>query len=151
MKIDLNDIKPLAGCGVLRFGQTIDDVVALLGDAEEIDQIDEDDMMNTVILHYWERGISVFFEGVDKSVVSCIETDNPDSVLFGTKVFGLSMEKLIALMKKNGYENHEIEVEEGENRISFEDGLIDFFYDGEEMLAISLGVLINEKGEIETF
>ncbi|MFZ4464204.1 MAG: hypothetical protein ACOYN5_10165 [Bacteroidales bacterium] len=151
MKIDLNDIKPLAGCGVLRFGQTIDDVVALLGDAEEIDQIDEDDMMNTVILHYWERGISVFFEGVDKSVVSCIETDNPDSVLFGSKVFELSMEKLISLMKKNGYENHEIEVEEGENRISFEDGLIDFFYDGEEMLAISLGVLINEKGEIETF
>ena len=151
MKIDIIDIKPLVGCGLLHFGQTIDDVVALLGDAEEIDQIDEDDMMNTVILHYWERGISVFFEGVEKSVVSCIETDNPDSDLFGSKVFNLSMEKLIALMKKNGYENHEIEVEEGENRISFEDGLIDFFYDGEEMLAISLGVLINEKGEIESF
>lgn len=149
MKIDLNIIKPLEGCGVLRFGQTIDDVVALLGEAEEIDQIDEDDMLNTIILHYWERGISVFFEGVDKSVVSCIETDNPDSLLFGSKVFGLSMEKLISLMKKNGYDDYEVEMEEGENRISFEKGLIDFFYDGEEMLAISFGVLINEKGEIE--
>jgi hypothetical protein len=141
----------LKGYGALKFGQTINDVVSLLGDAEEIDEIDEDDMMNTVILHYWDLGISVFFEGIEKSVVSCIETDDMDSLIFGVKVFDLDKDQLIALMKKNGYKEYEIELEEGENRLSFEEGLIDFFYAGGELIAVSWGVLINEKGEIEQF
>jgi hypothetical protein len=34
-------------------------------------------------------------------------------------------------------------------RLSFEDALIDFFFDGEELLAINWGVVVNEAGEIE--
>lgn len=149
MKSEMTTIEPLKGYGVIKFGQTINDLVALLGDAEEIDQVDEDDMMNTVILHYWNLGLSVFFEGVENSVVSCIEIDNMDSELFGEKVFFLKKDQVIDLMKSNGFKEYEIEVEEGENRLSFEEGLIDFFYAGEELIAVSWGVLINEKGEIE--
>jgi hypothetical protein len=74
-----------------------------------------------------------------------------DSLIFGVKVFDLDKDQLIALMKKNGYKEYEIELEEGENRLSFEEGLIDFFYAGGELIAVSWGVLINEKGEIEQF
>ncbi len=151
MNSNLLIIEPLIGYGDLKFGQTIDDVVGILGDAEEIDQIDDDDTMNTVILHYWDYGISVFFEGVEKSVVSCIETDHMDSELFGKKVFDLTKDQVIELMKAHGFVEYELEMEEGENRLSFEDGLIDFFYKGEELIAVSWGVLINEKGEIEQF
>lgn len=151
MKNELTVIEPMKGYGPLIFGQTINDVVGLLGEAEEIDEIDEDDMMNTVILHYWDIGISVFFEGIEKSVVSCIETDNMDSLLFGKKVFEIDKDQLISLMKENGYNEYELEMEEGENRLSFEEGLIDFFYAGEELIAVSWGVLINENGEIEEF
>jgi len=147
----LTEIVPLKGYSALTFGQTIDDVVRLLGEAEEIDEINEDEILNTVILHYWDRGFSVFFEGVEKSVVSCIETDNMDSTLFDMKVFDVDKNKIIELMKKNGFTDYEIEMEEGENRLSFEDGLIDFFYAGNELIAISWGVLINEKSEIEQF
>lgn len=149
MKKVLTIIDPLKGYGSLKFGQTIQEVVALLGDAEEIDEIDEDDMMNTVILHYWELGISVFFEGIEKSVVSCIETDNMDAELFGVKVFDIGKEDAIELMKANGFTDYELELEEGENRLSFEEGLIDFFYADDELIAVSWGVLINENGEIE--
>ncbi|NOU46636.1 MAG: hypothetical protein HOO86_06200 [Bacteroidales bacterium] len=149
MKKVLSIIDPLKGYGSLKFGQTIQEVVALLGDAEEIDEIDEDDMMNTVILHYWELGISVFFEGIEKSVVSCIETDNMDAELFGVKVFDIGKEEAIELMKANGFTDYELELEEGENRLSFEEGLIDFFYADDELIAVSWGVLINENGEIE--
>ena len=151
MKKVLSIIDPLKGYGSLKFGQTIQEVVALLGDAEEIDEIDEDDMMNTVILHYWELGISVFFEGIEKSVVSCIETDNMDAELFGVKVFDIGKDETIDLMKANGFTDYELELEEGENRLSFEEGLIDFFYADDELIAVSWGVLINENGEIEQF
>jgi hypothetical protein len=151
MKKVLTIIDPLKGYGSLKFGQTIQEVVALLGDAEEIDEIDEDDMMNTVILHYWELGISVFFEGIEKSVVSCIETDNMDAELFGVKVFDIGKDETIDLMKANGFADYELELEEGENRLSFEEGLIDFFYADDELIAVSWGVLINENGEIEQF
>jgi hypothetical protein len=149
MQVEMTKIEPLKGYGVLKFGQTINDVVAVLGDAEEIEQIDEDDMLNTIILHYWDLGISVFFEGVEKSVVSCIETDNMDSELFGERIFDHKRDVVIDLMKSHGFNEYELEVEEGENRLSFEEGLIDFFYEGEELIAVSWGVLINEKGEIE--
>lgn len=141
-------IKPLEGCGDLHFGQSIEDITALLGEAEEIDHLDTDDDMTTVVLHFWEKEISVFFEGAERTVLSCFETDNQEAELFGKKVFELSKDELISLMGENGYANLEIEEEEGEIRITFEDALIDFFYDGEELLAVNWGVFVDESGNI---
>ena len=42
----------------------------------------------------------------------------------------------------------EEEEEDGEHRISFEDALIDFFFDGNKMTAVSWGVLVDEQGNI---
>ncbi|MCK9292076.1 MAG: hypothetical protein WCR58_06200 [Bacteroidales bacterium] len=141
-------IKPLEGCGDLHFGQSIEDITALLGEAEEIDHLDTDDDMTTVVLHFWEQYISIFFEGVERTVLACFETDHPDTLLFGKKVFELSREETIALMQSNGYHELETEEEEGEIRISFEDGLIDFFYDGDTLLAVNWGVYVDEAGNI---
>lgn len=141
-------IKPLEGCGDLTFGQSIEDIIALLGEAEEMDHLDTDDDMTTVVLHFWEQEISIFFEGAERTVLSCFETDNQDAELFGKKVFELSRNELIALMEANGYANPELEEEEGEIRLTFEDALIDFFYDGEELLAVNWGVFVDEAGNI---
>jgi hypothetical protein len=143
------EILPLKGFGELAFGQTIDTTVQQLGTAEEIDEMDGEDGMNTVILHYWSLGMSIFFEGVERSVISCFETDNTDSVLFGQKIFEKDQKDILKIMKDNGFSNVEKEMEEGETRLTFEDGLIDFFFLKEELVAVSWGVLVNSRGEVE--
>ena len=37
----------------------------------------------------------------------------------------------------------------GENRVTFEDGMIDFFFDNGRLMSVNWGVLVNDKGEIE--
>jgi hypothetical protein len=145
-------IEPKVGFGEIKFGEISEKVVGILGESDEVENITDDDGFNVVILNYWEKGISVFFEGMEKSVVSCIETDHPDATLFNNKVFNLTEEEVVALMAENGFEIAETEVEEsGEKRISYDDALIDFFYLDGDLVAVNWGVLVNEKGEIEEF
>lgn len=55
------------------------------------------------------------------------------------------------LMFDNGYSVLDEGQEEwGEKRMTFEDGLIDFFFDKEgKLVSVNWGVLVNDKGEIE--
>ena len=146
------EINPKVGFGELKFGKTSDHVISLLGEPGEIETFEDDDEFNTTILNYWEIGVSIFFEGIDNSVLSCFETDIPEATLFGKKVFDLDEQKVINLMKEHGYEVAEKEKEPtGEQRISYDDALIDFFFDEGELIAVNWGVLVNDRGEIEEF
>ena len=91
---------------------------------------------------------SIYFEGITKSVVACFETENPDSILYGTKVFDLNRAEVMELMCENGFSELEEEEEDGEHRISFEDALIDFFFEDDTMTAVSWGVLVDDQGNI---
>jgi len=145
------EIVPKLGFGQLKFGNTIEEVLAFVGEAEEVEDIQEEDF-NTVIMNYWKEGFSVFIEGTgaERSIVSCFETDNGNATLFGVKVFGMKESEIIDLMKANGYNEIDTEAEDnGEYRLSFEDGLIDFFFEDKELIAVNWGVLVNEQGEIE--
>ena len=51
-------------------------------------------------------------------------------------------------MRENGFTELEEEDEDGEHRVSFEDALIDFFFEGNEMTAVSWGVLVDDQGNI---
>jgi hypothetical protein len=144
------EIKPKEGLGELKFGDSSEKLVSILGEAEEMEDIEDEDEFNTIILNYWDKGLSAFFEGKEKSVLSCFEVDNPEATIFGKKVFELNEEGLIALMKENGYIEIDTEKEEnGEKRVSFEDGMIDFFFEDKDLVAINWGVLVNDQGEIE--
>ena len=129
MKALTPDIKPKDGFGKLKFGMSSEELIAVLGEPEEIETIQDDDDFNTTILNYWDTGISAFFEGTEKSVLSCLETDIEDAVLFGKDVFDLTEAEVIDLMKEKGFEVAETEDEpDGERRISYDDALIDFFF-----------------------
>jgi hypothetical protein len=146
------EIKPKEGFGDLKFGETNEHVYGILGEPEEVESIEDEDDFKTTILNYWDAGVSVFFEGVDRSVVSCIETDIPESTLYGKKVFDLSEKEIVDMMTAHGYEVAETEVDEsGERRISYDDALIDFFFQEGQLVAVNWGVLVNEQGEIEEF
>ena len=91
---------------------------------------------------------NIYFEGVTKSVVACFETENEAATLYGKKVFDLRKDDVVKLMKDNGFNELDEGDEDGELRISFEDAMVDFFFEGDKMTAVSWGVLVDEQGDI---
>jgi hypothetical protein len=144
------DIVPKVGLGEIHFGDISENVIRHLGQPEDLENIEDVDNFNTVVLYYWESGITVFFEGKGKSVVSCIEVENPQATMFGKTIFEMTEQDIIALMKEKGYELAEVEHEtSGERRVSYDDAMIDFFFEDGDLVAVNWGVLVNESGEIE--
>jgi hypothetical protein len=150
MKALTLEITPKKGLGEIHFGDTSEQVITWLGQPEDVENIEDADGFNTVVLYYWELGVTVFFEGREKSVVSCIETENPEAKMYGSEIFDLDEKDIVALMTSKGFEIAEIEMEtSGERRVSYDDAMIDFFFLDGDLVAVNWGVLVNEKGEIE--
>lgn len=143
-------IRPLAGFGDLNFGMSMNAIVDLLGQPEDSEVLnDGDDEVETLIWNYWALGITLFIEGPDNSVLSNCETENPNAVLFGEKVFGLGEKEIIALMQENGFSDYETELETwGEKRLSFEDAQTDFYFDADKLVTVNWGIVVNNQGEI---
>lgn len=144
------EIVPKSGFGEIKFGDTSEKVISYLGQPEDVENIEDVDGFNTVVLYYYEQGITLFFEGKEKSVVSCIETENPDAEMFGQTIFDMTEQDIIGLMTEKGFEVAEMELEtSGERRVSYDDAMIDFFFLDGDLVIVNWGVLVNEKGEIE--
>lgn len=143
-------IEPLKGFGDIPFGMSIDAAVKILGNPnfyEELSDMEETGN-RSIYYEYDDLETNIYFEGITKSVAACFETENEDAVLYGTKVMDLSRAEVIELMRENGFKELEEEDEDGEHRVSFEDAMIDFFFDGDKMTAVSWGVLVDEQGNI---
>jgi hypothetical protein len=144
------EIIPKAGFGEIHFGDSSEKVTSILGQPEDIDNIEDVDGFPTVVLYYYEHGITIFFEGREKSVAACFETENAEATMFGKTIFKMTKQDIIDLMTSKGYEVAEMEVEiTGEHRVSYDDAMIDFFFDDGNLVVVNWGVLVNEHGEIE--
>lgn len=143
-------IEPLKGFGEIPFGMSLDDAVKMHGSPNYYEELSdmEETGNRSIYYEYEDLETNIYFEGITKSVVACFETENHDAILYGTKAFDLNRAEVIELMRENGFKELEEEDEDGEHRISFEDALIDFFYDGDKMTAISWGVLVDDQGNI---
>ena len=149
-------IIPNTGFDDIRFGIGLDSFVEKNGEPEDIDSIYEDEEFNTTVLHYWKQGVSIFFVGTANPVLAGIETDHPETRLFGEKIMGKTKEEIIALMGKNGHTNFEVEDEEyseDENekdiRVSYENSMTDFFFRANTLVYMNFGVMVDENGNIE--
>lgn len=143
-------IEPLKGFGEIPFGMSLDDAVKQLGSPnfyEELSDMEETGN-RSIFYEYDDIETNIYFEGITKSVAACFETENQDAVLYGTKVMDLNRAEVIELMRENGFKELEEEDEDGEHRVSFEDAMIDFFFDGNKMTAVSWGVLVDDQGNI---
>ncbi len=143
-------IEPLKGYGEIPFGMTLDEAVKMLGMPnfyEELNDMEETEN-RSIYYEYDDLQTNIYFEGITKSVVACFETENVNATLYGKKVFDLDQNAVIEMMKAKGFNELEQETEDGELRISFEDALIDFFFDEEGMTAVSWGVLVDDQGNI---
>ena len=148
------EILLLEGLNELKFGDSPETVDNTLGKPLEVenlgDEADED--LDTILWNYDKEGLTVFFEGKNNHVLSCFETDNEEVTLFGKKIFGLNEQEITALMKENGLSQIDSDEEEwGERRVSFDEGLIDFYFQDGKLVTVNWGVFVNEDGEIEEF
>ena len=143
-------IQPLKGYGEIPFGMTLDETVKKLGMPDFYEELSdmEETGNRSIFYEYEELETNIYFEGVTKSVVACFETENEEATLYGEKVFNLNKEAIIVLMKEHGFKKLEEENEDEELRVSFEDGLIDFFFEDDMLTAVSWGVLVDEQGDI---
>ena len=145
------EIIPKKGLGDLKFGMDMEKVVSALGEPEDVDNFEGDEELNAVLLHYKDKGFSVFFEGVTRQVVAGIETDHSDATLFGEKVIGMTEDQAIALMARNGISDYDKETEEGETRLSFEDIMVDFYLRDGKVAFINWDVIVDEEGNLTNF
>lgn len=149
------EVKPNKGFGDVEFGIDMDTFVEKYGEPEEVDDIDEEEEdFNTTILHYWKKGFSMFFVGMTNPVLAGIETDNPNTTLFGSDIIGKSKSYIISLMLENGNNDYdegtdEISEEDEDIRVSFEESMMDFFFRDDKLVYMNFGVFVDENGNIE--
>lgn len=145
------EIKPLHGFGSLKFGATQKDVEALLGPPQETETIDvEGEIHEVEVWSYYELGHAVYFEKELNDVVTNFETDNAEATMFGQKVFELDQNGIIDLMKKNGFEDHEVEddPELDERIVFFNDAHMQFVFDNGRLGLVSWAVAMDEEENI---
>lgn len=133
------EIKIRQGLGELKFNMPVEEAVALLGTANEVENIDNAADETTTVLRYTDMGLTLFFEG-ENPTLACIDVSNEDCTLLGEDVFDLDERQLVQLMVKNNYTEQDVDEEDwGERRVSFPEGNIDFYYDEGELVSIILG------------
>ena len=143
-------IQPLKGYGEIPFGMTLDETVKILNMPDFYEELSdmEETGNRSIYYEYADIQTNIYFEGITKSVVACFETENESATLYGKKIFVLKKDEVVKLMKANGFNEMEEENEDGELRVSFEDAMIDFFFEEDKMTAVSWGVLVDEQGDI---
>lgn len=105
---------------------------------------DEADDPDVELWYYDDQSFSLFFEADAELRLTSIEINNPEAILFGKKIFEMSEDQIIALMQENGFSEMYTEDEEwGEKLLSFEDALIDFYFEGEKLLTVNWSVVFS--------
>ncbi len=127
------------GIGNLMFGMTVENVKQLLGEPTEMETIDNGMEEETLVLHYDDQNLTLFFEGETK-LLNCIDTDDEDTLLFGQKIYTMNEKEIAQLMIANNYFAEDIEIESwGERRVTFIEGNIDFFFENDELMSVVFG------------
>lgn len=145
------EIKPLVGFGELKFGAEHSLVENYFGEPQEIESLPgEADESDAEVWNYWDEGHSVFFDLDQKNRCTCFETDNEEALLFGKSVFDMNEAQVVELMKANGFSDIDAEDEEwGERRLSFNDAVVDFYFEDDKLISVSWGVMIDDDDQVK--
>ena len=140
-------IQPLKGIDGLKFGSSIDDAKNIFGEPDETETL-KDDILNadSLVYHYWEIGLSLFFNKQSNLTLTCIEIDSTQATLWGVLVFFMNEKQIIELFKKNSYSKTDSEQHEwGEKRVSFDDALMDLYFENGKLTSINFGLFPDEE------
>ncbi len=141
------EIKPLEGFGELEFEATKDEIFKYLGIPKEDEVFADDEDDDTLICHFWGKAVSAFFKNLTDPILNNLETDNPDATLFGKPIFTMKEDEVKQLMVDNDYTEivegvMESEEFDNEKRVSFDEAMVDFFFEDELLTAIGWGVFL---------
>jgi hypothetical protein len=129
------------GLGDINFGSTPEVVRALYGEPEEVEELESaiDGDVESIVWNYPDEGLNFFFDAANgEPTLSTIESDNLETVLFNSRIFNITRDNVVALMKENGYKDVEEDDETwGEHRVTFEDAQIDFYFADQELTLVS--------------
>jgi len=129
------------GMGEIYFGCTPEIVREIIGEPEDVEELESaiDGVVESIVWNYPEYGLNFFFDASNgEPTLSTIESDNLETVVFNAKIFNLTRDRIIAMMKENGYKELDEDDETwGEHRVTFDDAQIDFYFAGQELTMVS--------------
>lgn len=132
------EIKIKQGLGDIRFDMPVEEVVAIMGNANDVETIDNAADEPTTVLRY-ENGTTLFFEGENPNL-SCIDTSDEDLTLFGKQIFDMNEKEIVQLMVANNFYEQDVDTEDwGERRVSFNEGNVDFFFENDTLMSVLFG------------
>ena len=134
------EILPGKGFCSLLFGSSMEEAEKMFGIPEETAVLDDIDDHQSTVWHYWENGFTLFFDTMKVPKFCCVEIDNEETELWGSKIFALKEKQIIELLKSKGFKTFETEKEEwGEKRITFDEINIDFYFENNKLVSINYG------------
>lgn len=145
------EILPLKGMPGLNFGDTVQQVEFVLGPPEETDELEDDfdPEGKTLVYHYWDQFITLFFRGKDKPFLISIESDHLDTSIFDQKVFKMNENQITDLFAENKYTEVDTEEEEwGEKRVSVEELAIDFYFEEGVLATVNWSAELDDFGDV---
>lgn len=137
------EIKPKEGINDLLFGKTRAEAQVLFGKPDETEKIESGVAeYKTEVWHYWSKGFSLFFDENVEYKFTCAEIDNRNATIWEMPVFLLSEKEIIDLFLSKGYRDMDSEVHEwGEKRVSFDDALVDLYFENNRLISVNYGIL----------
>lgn len=125
------------GIGSLQLSMTKEQVISLLGKANEENTIDGADEKEVFVMYYDDPSLSLFFE--DGNILSCIDICDERITLFDKHISDMNISQIKALLRTHGYSDFEEEKEEwGEHRLSIPSAGLDFYFDNDTFSSVSL-------------
>ena len=143
--MDKLELKPLEGINDIKFGLNEKTILEYFGEPEEKEELDPIEDYITVLWHYWDIGVTVFFDKRKELVFTSIEVDNVDAELWGHRIFDMGEEELKKIFTSKGYSDIDIEItENNEKRVSFDDAMVDLYFEEGQLTGISYGIFIDD-------
>lgn len=135
------ELKPMQGLNMLHFGATMVEAERYFGKPDSIENIDELEDYKSIVWHYIERGFSLFFDDRNHNTFSCVEVDDDKSILWGKPVFKLSEKEIKNMFRDKNFVKIDLEDHEwGERRISFDDAMVDLYFEKEQLVSFNFCV-----------
>jgi hypothetical protein len=125
------------GLDDLPFGASQSDVEALLGKAEETDELDMRGE-KSVAWHYWNIGISVNFDEGLEYRLSSIDIAAPEVELFGEALIGRSRDDVKQFLDQQNIGESKDEVQRG---LIYRDANLSLWFNGGDLEEIQWGVI----------
>ena len=113
----------------LPFGATREEVEAVLGKPEEVDEVDLGDEIS-IAWHYWDLGLSLNFDESEGYALCTIEVASPEVTLFDKKIIGMKREEVKDFLDSQAIGQSKDETSRG---LAYEDVELTLWFNGGEV------------------